>query len=156
LHPKGNLQDTFAPNSVCFGCGPRNPRGLHIKSLPQGDSLVADWSPRPYHVAFSDFASGGIVSVLLDCHGNWTAAYFLMTSRGLPRPPGTVTAEYTVRFLEPTPLRTSWHIRAWPASIDGNKVRVEGEVEAAGRRTATMSGLFVAVKDNHPAFHRWQ
>ena len=151
-----NLQDRYSPNSVCFGCGPKNPEGLHIKSIPEGESVVADWTPGPQHAAFSDFASGGIISVLLDCQGNWTAAYSLMRSRGLEKPPGTVTAEYTVRFLKPTPIKSTWHLRAWPTKIDGDKVAVEGEVLANGERTATMSGLFVAVKEDHPAFHRWQ
>lgn len=151
-----SLQDKFAPNSICFGCGPKNPQGLHIKSVPDGETLVADWKPQPYHAAFSDFASGGIISVLLDCHGNWTAAYFLMRFRGLSVPPATVTAEYTVRFLSPTPLDKSWHFKAWPTKIHGDKVFVQGEVEASCRKRATMSGLFVAVKKDHPAFHRWQ
>ena len=96
------------------------------------------------------------MSVLLDCHGNWTAAYSLMKSRGLSSLPGTVTAEYTVRFLKPTPLNKTWHFKAWPTRIDGDKVFVEGEVEADGQETAKMSGLFVAVKEGHPAYHRWQ
>ncbi|MDV3244725.1 MAG: hypothetical protein LYZ66_06095 [Nitrososphaerales archaeon] len=151
-----SLQDRYSPNSICFGCGPKNPKGLLIKSRPEGDLLVADWTPMPYHAAFSDFASGGIISVLMDCHGNWTAAYALMKSRKLSRPPGTVTAEYTVRFLSPTPLDAQWHLRAWAAEIDGDRVRVEGYLEVRGEKTATMKGLFVAVKEDHPAFHRWQ
>jgi acyl-coenzyme A thioesterase PaaI-like protein len=94
--------------------------------------------------------------VLLDCHGNWTAAYTLMKTRGLARPPGTVTAEYTVRFLRPTPIRGPLHLKAWPTKVEGNRVLVEGEVSSHGVPTATMSGLFVAVKEDHPAFHRWQ
>ena len=151
-----NLQDTYAPNGICFGCGPRNPKGLRIKSVPHGESLEANWTPEPHHAAFSNIANGGIISVLLDCHGNWTAAYTLMKARKLDSPPGTVTAEYTVRFLRPTPLGKAWHLKAWPTKIDGDKVLVEGEVEADGRKTATMSGLFVAVREGHPAFHRWQ
>jgi acyl-coenzyme A thioesterase PaaI-like protein len=151
-----NLQDKYAPNSICFGCGPRNPQGLHIKTVPEGDALVADWTPKPHHVAFSDFASGGIISVLLDCLGNWTAAFALMNTRGLSRPPGTVTAEYTVRFLKPTPMGNRLHLKAWPTKMDGERVSVEGEVEANGQKTASMKGLFVAVKEGHPAFHRWK
>ena len=129
--------------------------GLHIKSIPEGDTLVAEWMPEPYHAAFSNFASGGILSVLLDCHGNWTAAYSLMKSRGLEAPPGTVTSEYTVKFLRPTPIDKSWRLKACPTKIDGDKVFVDGEVESDGRKTAVMSGLFVAVREGHPAFHRW-
>lgn len=150
------MQEKYAPNSVCYGCGPKNPEGLHISSRPDGDTLVAEWTPGPNHAAFSNFASGGIVSVLLDCQGNWTAAYTLMKERGLDNPPGTVTAEYTVRFLKPTPMSGPWRIRAWPTKVEGDKVSVEGTVEAEGEGTASMKGLFVAVKPGHPAFHRWR
>lgn len=151
-----SLQDTYAPNSVCFGCGPKNLKGLHLKSYPDGSVLVADWSPKPYHAAFSNFASGGIISVLLDCHGNWTAAFTLMKSRNLDRPPGTVTSEYTVKFLRPTPISSDWTLRAWPSKVEGSRVAVKGEVLANGEKTAVMSGLFVGVKETHPAYHRWQ
>jgi hypothetical protein len=32
---------------------------------------------------------------------------------------------------------------------------VEASVEASGKTTATCSGVFVAVKEGHPAFFRW-
>lgn len=151
-----SLQDTYAPNSVCFGCGPKNRDGLRIKSFPEGDGVVAEWTPKPQHVAFAGFASGGIISVLLDCNGNWAAAHSLMRSRGLDRPPGTVTAEYTVRFLAPTPMGAAWRLQARATGVEGQKVTVEGDVSVGGSKTATMAGLFVAVKEGHPAFHRWQ
>lgn len=151
-----SLQDEYAPNGVCFGCGPSNPKGLHIKSRPEGPEVVSDWTPQEQHASFEGFVSGGIISTLLDCHGNWTAAYSLMRERNAASPPGTVTAEYTVRFLKPTPMGGSLRVHAKAVKIDGNKVNVEGTVEAGGQVTATMTGLFVAVKEGHPAFHRWQ
>jgi acyl-coenzyme A thioesterase PaaI-like protein len=150
-----SLQDMYAPNGVCFGCGPRNSQGLHLKSFLRGDSVEADWTPQPSHVAFGNFGSGGIISVLMDCHGNWAATYSLMKSRGLTSPPGTVTAEYTVRFLKPTPIDKEWHLRAWPTKIDGDRVNVSAELKADGVVTATMSGLFIGVKKGHPAYYRW-
>ena len=151
-----SLQDRFAPNSVCFGCGPSNPRGLHIKSVPEGDGIVADWRPEAYHTAFAGFGSGGIISVLLDCHGNWAASYALMITRKLSHPPGTVTSEYTVKFLKPTAVDKLWHLTAKASRIDGDRVHVEGGLEVDGKMTAMMKGVFVAVRDGHPAFHRWQ
>jgi acyl-coenzyme A thioesterase PaaI-like protein len=150
-----NLQDIYAPNSVCFGCGPKNEEGLRLKSRVGGRGVVADWIPGPSHTAFAGFASGGIISVLLDCNGNWAAASSLMKKRGLRRPPGTVTANYTVTFLKPTPLGKRWRLSAWAERIDGNRVSVRGQLSAGGETTATMSGLFVAVGRGHPAYHRW-
>lgn len=151
-----NLQDAYAPNSTCFGCGPKNQQGLRLKSVPFGDGLLAEFSPQPQHVAFADFGSGGIISVLMDCHGNWAATYALMKSKGLSSPPGTVTAEYTVRFLKPSPVTKKWRLNAWATKIDGDKVTVSGELRVDNVVTATMTGLFIAVKESHPAFHRWR
>lgn len=132
-----------------------NAKGLRLKSRPEGDEVVADWTPEAHHISFKGFANGGIIGVLCDCHGNMTAAYELMKARGLGSPPGTVTAEFTVRFLKPTPLGVSLHLRARAARIEGDKVWVEGRVEAQGVETATMHGLFVAVREGHPAFDKW-
>jgi acyl-coenzyme A thioesterase PaaI-like protein len=149
------LQERYAPNSVCFGCGPKNSLGLHLKSFAHGDSVEADWTPQPSHVAFGSFASGGIISVLMDCHGNWAATYSLMKSKKLTRAPGTVRAEYTVRFLKPTPIDKEWHLRAWPTKVDGRRVNVSAELTSDEVVTATMSGLFIEVKEGHPAYNRW-
>ena len=35
-----SLQDTYAPTSICFGCGPANEKGLRIKSFVDGDTVV--------------------------------------------------------------------------------------------------------------------
>jgi acyl-CoA thioesterase FadM len=40
-------------------------------------------------------------------------------------------------------------------SISGNKVEIELLMEANGKVCATGDGLFVAVKEGHPAYHRW-
>ena len=149
-----SLQDAYSPNAVCFGCGPANPKGLHIKSYPDGDAVVADWNPQAHHTACSGFSSGGVMVVLLDCHGNIAAAYALMKARGLQAPPGTVTAEFSVRFSKPTPLGPL-HLKAWVTKIDGDRVNVEGVLEAGGVQTASMRGLYVAVKAGHPAFDKW-
>ena len=132
-----------------------NRHGLQLKSVAEGDAVVADWKPRQEHVSFGNFGSGGIISVLMDCHGNWAAAYTLMKARDLATPPGTVTAEYTVRFLKPSPIDERWQLRAWATKVDGDRVNAMGELRVGGVVTSAMSGLFVAVKESHPAFHRW-
>jgi acyl-CoA thioesterase FadM len=151
-----SLQDSYAPNSVCFGCGPKNSHGLRLKSLPSGDAVVSTWQPRAEHVAFGRFGNGGIISVLMDCQGNWASTYALMKQRQLATPTGTVTAEYTVKFLKPSSIDEKWELSAWATKIDGDRVSAAGELRVGGTVTATMTGLFVAVKESHPAFHRWQ
>jgi len=140
---------------MCFGCGPANTKGLRIKSRVEGEDLVADFRPEPHHQAFGGVLNGGIVGTLLDCHSNWTAAYALMKARGLDHPPATVTAEFTVKLRAPTPLDESLRLVARPSSVEGDKVTVEARIVASGKTTATCRGVFVAVKEGHPAFFRW-
>lgn len=151
------LQDRYSPDGACFGCGPKNERGLRIKSRPAaGDTVVADFVPEAHHLAFPGMVNGGILGALLDCHSNWTAAYTLMKARGDEKPPCTVTADFHVRLKRPTPLDGSpLHLVARPAQVDGDKVTVEASLEAHGKICATCTGTFVAVKEGHPAYHRW-
>ena len=149
------LQDGYAPRGICFGCGPQNARGLRIKSRVEGDEVVATWTPEPHHEAFAGVLSGGIIGTLLDCHGNWTAAYHLMRAAGAKRPPCTVTAEYSVRLRRPTPGRQPVTLRARPVEVGSDRAVVEATLESGGKVCATCRGVFVAVKPGHPAYHRW-
>ena len=107
-----NLQDRYAPDNRCFGCGPSNDKGLRIKSVVQGDEVVADWMPEPHHEAFTGMLNGGILGTLLDCHSNWAAAWHLMNRAGASTPPCTVTAEFHVKLRKPTPTSGPLRLRA--------------------------------------------
>ena len=150
-----SLQQQFAPRSTCFGCGPANPNGLHINSYPEGDEVVARFTPEPHQEAYAGALNGGIIGTLFDCHCNWTAAYHLMRRDGLPSPPCTVTAEYTVRLRRPTPTDGVITLHARVVESSDDRATVEGALEAAGHVCATCRGTFVAVKPGHPAYHRW-
>lgn len=149
------LQETYAPHSICFGCGPANSKGLHIQSVPQGFDVIAEFYPEPHHAAFENMLSGGICGTLLDCHSNWTAAYHLMQKTGQQTPPCTVTAEYAVKLLAPTPMKGPLILRAHVLESSDRKAVVEASLESEGQVTATCKGTFVSVKEGHPAYHRW-
>ena len=152
-----SLQEKYAPQSICFGCGPANDRGLHIKSRvdPASGDIVADFSPEPYHHAFPGVLNGGIIGTLLDCHSNWTAAFHLMTRGGLDSPPCTVTAEFHVKLRRPTDSGRPVRVRARVVDSAADRATVEATLESGGQTTATCRGVFVAVKEGHPAYHRW-
>jgi acyl-coenzyme A thioesterase PaaI-like protein len=150
-----SMQERYAPHNTCFGCGPSNPKGLHVRSFLEGEDFVARWSPEPSYEAFPGVLSGGIIGTLLDCHCNWCASTALMKDRGADTPPCTVTAEYTIALLKPTPTDRPITLRARAVDLKGSKVKVEGTLEADGVVSATCSGIFVAVKPGHPAYHRW-
>ena len=150
-----SLQDRYAPNNRCFGCGPANPKGLRIKSYVEGDTLVCDWRPEPHHLAFDSVVNGGICGALFDCHSNWAAANHLMRAAGAETPPSTVTAEFHVKLARPTPLDAVLHLSARVVESSPNRAVVEATLEAGGKVTATCRGTFVAVPEGHPAYHRW-
>ena len=150
-----SLQDTYAPHTRCFGCGPSNEKGLRIKSFPEGDGCIAEFRPEPHHEAFPGVLNGGIIGALLDCHSNWTACRALMRASGADKPPVTVTADFHVFLKRPTPLDTVLKIRGKVLEQKQDRCVIESTIEANDKITATCTGTFIAVKESHPAYHRW-
>ena len=149
------VQRQYAPSSICFGCGPANQQGLQINSIRIQNGLSMEYLPEHHHQAFPGMINGGIIGTLLDCHGNWTAAIALMDAQGLEEPPCTVTASYSVQLRRPTPIDVPLKVTSQIKELSGDRVEVELLLEANGKVCATGSGLFVAVKEGHPAYHRW-
>ena len=150
-----SLQEKYSPNGICFGCGPANQKGLHIRSFAQGNEVVAEWHAEPHHQAFPRVLNGGIIGALLDCHSNWAAAYFLMKRDGKTEAPCTVTAEFHVKLLRPTPSDVPLTLKARVVESSEDRATVEAELIANGKVCDTCRGTFVAVKEGHPAYHRW-
>jgi acyl-coenzyme A thioesterase PaaI-like protein len=151
-----SLQEIYAPNSTCYGCGPSNPQGLRIRSFVTGDEVVAEWQPEPHHEAYPGALNGGIIGTLLDCHSNWAATWHLMQKQEEDHPPATVTAEYCVRFRKPTPTDEPVRLVARVVESKDDRAVVESQIIAKGEVTATFRGTFVAVRPGHPAYHRWE
>ncbi len=155
---KKSLQETYAPAGICFGCGPANSKGLRIHSFAVSEDkdahVVCDWTPEAHHAAFEGVLNGGIIGALLDCHMNWTTIHHLMRAKGLDKAPCCVTAEFKVTMKRPTPVGPV-HLDAWVVSSTEDRAVIEATLTAGGKVTATGSGTFVAVKPDHPAYHRW-
>jgi acyl-coenzyme A thioesterase PaaI-like protein len=155
-----SLQEMYAPQGRCFGCGPTNEKGLRIRSLPQSDDanaiVVCDWTPEKHHEAFEDVLNGGIIGALLDCHMNWTAIHYLIKKGGLDHAPPCVTSEFKVVFKRPTPCGPV-HIEGRVVSAEEDRATIEATMRAANgeKVTAIGTGTFIAVKPGHPAYHRW-
>jgi acyl-coenzyme A thioesterase PaaI-like protein len=128
---------------------------LRIQSFVDGDEVVAEWQPHPHHQAFPGILNGGIAGALLDCHSNWTAAYHLMKRLGATIPPCTVTSDFHVTLKRPTPMTEPLKLRARVVESHEDRAVIDATIEAGGKITATCRGTFVAVKEGHPAFHRW-
>ena len=128
--------------------------------IGEAGDVVADFMPEKHHEAFPGMINGGIIGSLLDCHSNWTAAYALMKQANADAPPCTVTADFHVKLRAPTPSSQKIRLRAKVASLDQDRAKIEAQCFTIGadgveKLTATCSGTFVAVKEGHPAYHRW-
>lgn len=150
-----SVQARYAPDSVCYGCGPANPGGLHLESHEEGETLVASWQADTVHEAFPGYVNGGVIGTLVDCHGNWAATLALMRLLGRDRPLPTVTAELAVRYRRPTPSRDPITLRARVTAVDDRSATAEVVVEAGGVECATGMARYVAVGPGHPAHDRW-
>lgn len=155
MNNEKSLQETFAPNGICFGCGVKNEKGLRIRSFTEGDEVICEWHAEPHHQAFPGMLNGGIVGALLDCHSNWTAAQFLMKKNGKTEPDCTVTADFHVKLKRPTPFDATIYLKAKVVESTEDKAIVEAELIANEKVCATCRGTFVVVKEGHPAYYRW-
>ncbi len=149
------LQELFSPRGCCFGCGPANPSGLHLRSFVQAAEVVATWQPSENFQAFPGMLNGGIIGTLLDCHSNWTAAWHLGQQGRQEKPPCTVTAEYTIKLLRPTPTNSPLELVARVVESSADRATIEAVLTSAGKPRATCRGTFVAVQPGHPAYHQW-
>lgn len=153
-----SLQETFAPQARCFGCGPTNQQGLRIRSFAIDESpdshVIVDFTPEKHHEAFEDVLNGGIIGTILDCHMNWTTIHHLMRKQGLDHAPPCVTAEFSVQLRRPTRMGPI-HVDAHVVSAKDDRATIEATMTADGKVTAIGTGTFIAVKPGHPAYFRW-
>ena len=110
------FQDAM-PDNFCYGCGPANPHGLHIKSYWDGEESVCTFMPSPHHSAGpKQYLNGGIIATLIDCHCICTAVANAYRREG--REVGVspeiwyVTGAMNVSYLKPTPIDKPVTLRA--------------------------------------------
>lgn len=145
------LQDSAAPDGVCFGCGSSNPHGLHIKSQWDADGIhvIAEHQPDDKYCGWPDLVYGGLIAMLVDCHSNWTAMAYHYKAEN--REPGSlprincVTGHLGITFIKPTPMGMPLTLRAKVEGEVGRKSRVVCQVYANGVLTAIGDSTFVRV-----------
>ena len=142
------IQDYYAHDFAhCYGCGRLNRDGLHVRTRWDGNETVAEFTPRPEHIAVPGFVYGGVLASIIDCHGIGTAA--AASERAAGREPGDgiaprfVTAALHVDFLKPTPLGPELEIRATVKESTPRKIVVTAALSVEG--VVTVRGEVVAV-----------
>ena len=137
------IQDYYPPTFAhCYGCGPANPFGLHLKSYLHEDHTEARFTPdQRYSGGVPESVYGGMIASLLDCHGTASAAAFAYRARGRVMGDGDlpirfVTASLHVDFRKPTPLGGELVITGTLKSLDGRKATILLSLRAHGEECA--------------------
>ena len=147
------FQDYYAPGfSHCYGCGPANEHGLHIKSYwldKEKKETFARYTPKPWHTGgYPENVYGGLIAALLDCHGNGTAlaAGYMHEGRAMDSEPALryVTGNLTLNFKKPTPIDGELEMRAKITEVTDKKVVMEVSLLAHGQ--VTVDGSMVCVR----------
>lgn len=151
------LQDSL-PALTCYGCGPANPDGLHLKSRwsDDGQFVVATFEPHPrYNAGMPNVMYGGTIASLIDCHALWAviATAYRDENRPIGSPPDIVyvTGQMTIKYLSPTPLDRPIHLKAWITEMVNARARVACELGPAGQITATGDVIAIRLSDDQLA-----
>ena len=129
------------PKNCCFGCGKDNAHGMKLKFLIDDENrrvygsfrLLARYEGPPGH------AHGGIVALLID-----------EAMGKLNRPDSIValTAEMSIRYVRPVPVRKKITIEAHPVEDNGRNYWRECTIhDEHGNLLASGKGRFVKVAD---------
>jgi acyl-coenzyme A thioesterase PaaI-like protein len=78
-----------------------------------------------------------------------------MRKIGREQAPCTVTADYAIKLLRPTPSQGPVELAAKVVESKEDRAVIEATLTAGGKICATCRGTFVEVKPGHPAYHRW-
>ncbi|MDD7593045.1 MAG: hotdog domain-containing protein [Peptoniphilaceae bacterium] len=151
------IQDTYGERfQHCWGCGPKNEHGLHLKSYPSDDgaSCVCHITPdEAFTGGVPSNLFGGMIAMIFDCHGTASAAWFAHHAQGLSLNSDTIigrfiTAHLEVDFKKPVPMNTEISVTSRLEELSERKAIITMEMEAAGEVRATAKMVAVRVKDN--------
>lgn len=128
------LVDTLAiqdqmPDQPCWGCGPGNRQGLHLKSYWSGVGTICTWRPEPHHVGWPGVLNGGVLAALVDCHCVCTAVADSYPVEG--RTPDTqppiwfATGSLNISYLKPVPVDAPVQLNATITERTPRKTRIE-------------------------------
>ena len=107
----------YARGHDCFGCSPKNPRGLRLRFFEDGDRVFCRWKPDPLYQSWDGVLHGGIIAAILDETAGWTVL------RRFQR--ATMTTRLDVKFLKPTYVTDSFLVAtAWLAGRRNGKIVV--------------------------------
>lgn len=138
------------PHNYCWGCGPLNEHGLHIKSYWAGERSVCTWQPAARYAAGPrHILNGGVIATVIDCHCICTAIADGYRLEG--RSPDTepliwcATAQLNVRYLRPARLDRPLQMAAWITDRGSRKTLIECSLTVEGEECAHAEVIAVRV-----------
>lgn len=138
--PEGPDGPMRAHDPMCFGCGPENAAGLHLRFERDGDVVRTPLTLPERHVGAPGLAHGGVVCAILDdvCG----AVPMVLQAR-------SVTAKLDVDFAAPVVLGRALVAEAWLVSFEGRKLRIASRLLEGDQVLATGRALFITVPREH-------
>ena len=125
-------------DGYCFGCGEKNPIGLHLHFEPDGEKVSARKILAREYEGYKDIVHGGIVTLLLDeAMGNYIQKIYDKQA---------MTGRIEIRYRHPTPVEEELKISAWEESRRKNVLAMKATVQTPdGTVTAEATSKFVVV-----------
>jgi acyl-coenzyme A thioesterase PaaI-like protein len=121
----------------CFGCGPANPIGLHLDGfVREGNTVTAEFQPRPEYGGFHGVLHGGIVTTALDEILAWTA----ILVAGSP----AVTATMELKFRNPAPTDGRYRLEGTLVEQRGRRLLLTATCHHHATLVAEAKALFLA------------
>ena len=124
--------------SRCFGCGPDNPVGIHLKKTYAGENARIDFVGKPEYAGFPGLMHGGMTCVLFD-----EVMFHAIAKKDIV----AVIANLNVDYRSPALVGDLLTCEAHIVKHQGRKIEVSATI-VNGRTKATVAegqGLFIEV-----------
>ena len=151
------IQDRYGERfQHCWGCGPKNDFGLHLKTYPSidGKSCISRIKlENAYTGGVPSNVFGGMIATIFDCHGTASAAWFAHHQKGLELTESTVigrfiTARLEIDYLSPSPIEDEIVVTSTLEELGERKAIIAMEMTVATKVRAKAKMVAVAVKDH--------
>ena len=151
------IQDRYGERfQHCWGCGPKNDLGLHLKTYPSldGECCISRIKlEKAYTGGVPSNVFGGMIATIFDCHGTASAAWFAHHQKGLELTETTligrfITARLEIDYLSPSPIDDENVVISTLEELGERKAIISMEMSVADKVRAKAKMVAVAVKDH--------
>jgi acyl-coenzyme A thioesterase PaaI-like protein len=139
--------DAARSDHHCFGCGDRNPIGLHLQFSRDEQGVSASFIPQPAHQGFEETVHGGIISTVLDEAMAWAIA-----AAGI----WAMTGEMRIRFRRPLRVGETSVVTARVTGQRGPAVMAAAELALASDAAPIASATATFARVDEETATAWQ